>query len=481
MDETLPNIDDAQGFAKKSIDSLHHQLVPHIKEVKEADAMSKDPASIKQAYETVYEIYKNGQLAESLHTSFGWIIYRYIKQMLETGDTLAVKNALKTYLNLSVERPSILHSCVLREAIKLEQNHKAVFKFTNFLSMWGMDNFTEEDWEQGTKDDGTKYNSTVEQAIVKYAAELKDDKISNVPSDFVNLINKAIERYGKPLYSYYKARILANAGNTDKALSLYRKLVAKTGQAYLWNDIADIVGDPASKKAAVCKYILSQTDKRYLGGAHLKLAEILIREKKFAEALCELNAYNEIRTTYNFQQKSDYFYLCQQIPSQTEASTDNKTLYKQCAKSIDDFIFSDCPTVFLVLTNVITNKKGKLIAQLVSSNNDRVSINARQLKRNKANGYHRFYTGRIFESDGKKKVVGLSMASEQETVNGFPLHLIEDTVRVIQKTPEKKYGFVKNCYVHEKLLSGISDGDLVKVYAQENAEGKQQAVTIEKL
>ncbi len=482
MDNILPNLDDAQGIAQKCISSLHNRLVPHIKEIREADKMSKDPTLVKNAYGTINDIYQNGELDGSLHTTFGWIIYRYAKQMLETGDIQAIKKALKTYISLSVERPSILHSCILRVAINLKQKHKTEFKFTNFFSLWGMGNLMEEDWVQGEKEDGTKFNSTVEQAICKFAAELKDDNITSVPKEFTDILNKAIERYHKPLYSHYKARILAASGHSDEALDLYRKLIAKMGQPYLWNDIAELLDDHKLRKAAICKYILAQNDKRYLGNTHLKLAEILIKEKQFAEALCELKTSSSIWKTNGFHVKPELGYLLQQIPANTVATTNNRMLYTRCSQSIDDFIFADCPSVFLVLSSVFTNKSKKLIAQFTSSsNNGRLTINAHQLRSDKKNGYHRFYTGRIIQCDGKKKIVGLNTASEQEVINGFPLKVIENTIKVIKKTPEKKYGFVENCYIHDKLLQDVSDGDTVKVYAQQNSDGKQQAVAIEKL
>ncbi|MDO4511078.1 MAG: hypothetical protein Q4B68_04575 [Bacteroidales bacterium] len=480
MDSIQPELNDTDGIAQKCITSLQNKLMPRVRKAKEAEEMSKNPEQVDKAFEILATLHADGELDDKFLTPFGWVIYRYIKKHQgNKNQVVPVKKALNTYMGLDLPRPSLLHSSILRMAIDLEKHFKEDFKFTKFLEMWGLENFTDDDWKQGEGENGIKFPSTVENAICKYSAELKDDNISNVPDEYVALLDKAFARYHKPLYSYYKAKILAKNGHSEEALNIYRKLVPTMGQGFLWNDIANIIGDPKLKKAAICKGIISQREERFLGGSHLRLAAILLKENAFAEALHELNAYKAICERNNFHLKYEYGNLCRLVPANTTPSPDNRRLYQQCANDIEEFIYADSPVKLLVLSSVFESN-GRERARLVSNTGESVTVNARQLRRQRDNSYQPFYTARVVDVDGKKKVVGMRATSPDEAVRNFSLLPIEGPVRIRKNQQGKHFGFVDDCYVNGNHLDGITDGQHIKVYAITKPDGKKQALAIAK-
>ena len=478
MESIFQYLNDNEGFANNVINLLKKKLIPHASEMRQAEEMSRDPERVSEAYNIICNIFNTNELSTGLHTQFGWIIYRYVREQISRRNVLEVKQALSKYLRLEVERPSLLHSLILRMAIELEHQFQTEFKFTRFFELWGFNQFREEDWTQGEGENGIRFNSTVEHAICKYATELKDDKIHSVPEEFMDLLNTAIQKYGKPLYNYYKARILAQSEHKEEALSLYRQLVASMGQAYLWNDIAEIIGDPQLKKAAICKYILSQRDEKFLGNSHLKLAAILIGENMFSEALYELNTYCSACKANGYHIKQEYHHLLCSIPSNIQPAPNNKLLYQTNAQHIENFIFSDSPIKYFVLTDVYTAHE-RIKAKLMSNSNDSVGISAKQLRKDKTKGYHKFYSGRMVDVEGRKKVIGLSPVSEETAVNLFPLVKIENNISIKLNRHGKQFGFVEDCYIHERFIKQIPDGAKIKVYAITKEDGKKQAIIVD--
>lgn len=480
MENILPLLNDEQGFAKRSLNFIKKKLVPHAAEVKEADRLSKEEGLTDEAYHMILPIFERGELIEEFHTSFGWIIYRYLKAKLSVGDVLSVKQGLSNYMKLQVERPSILHSSILRMAIDLENNFKNEFKFTNFFAMWGMDNFTEEDWEQAEGMNGEKFNSIVERVVFKYSAELKDDNITNVPEEYNALLDKVIARYKKPLYTYYKARLLATTGKKEEALSLYRQLVATMGQPYLWNDIATLVDDPKLKKAAICKYILAQREEQYLGNSHLKLGAILTAEGDFPGALFEIEKYKENCAKNGYHLKNEYYQVRNSIPQNTKANTDNQNIYRSCANDIEEFIFADSPLQYLVVTDIFIDSRNNQIAILQTCDNVKIRMKARALRKTRQQQFHIYYIGRVVNCGRTSKVVGLTQANEQDVLQSFPHQTFSGDLRTKTNNKNKRFGFVNNCYVSERLLTGLVNDDKVTVVAIKGEDGKFSAISIKK-
>ena len=91
-----------------------------------------------------------------------WSIYRYLQKNYKTMDSRQVRTLLATYMKLPVEKPSLIHSCMLGIAVKISEEY-ADFRFPQFLQMWGYDaNLREEDRQRQTGKDGRSYLSLQE-------------------------------------------------------------------------------------------------------------------------------------------------------------------------------------------------------------------------------------------------------------------------------------------------------------------------------
>lgn len=375
-----------------------------------ADAGIKDHTRAREAFEALYPVWKQGNLPARLNNSFAWVIYYHVRHEQETMPSLEMRQALAAYLSLDNERPSRLHSRILLMATRLKARD-AEFKFGKFFEMWGMDNLTDEDWQQDKKEgrEGTvTFVSIAEHAIRLYAKELHEMRAKEFNSDFEPLLVKAVKQYPtQSLYKYYLARLYAATGRKAKALKAYKKLALITGQSYIWSDLAALLTDPVQRKAALCKALLLQRDVNKTGRLHLGLAQLLIKENRFPEAACELSQYRDIYTRNGWHLSDFYQRLRQSVPADTQPVRDNRSFYQASLAALDDFLYSDLPEVALTLTTEFKDRRGNMSARLVTDNGKAVFLPASRLLTDAQGVRIRHYLARIVNPDDRPKVVTL--------------------------------------------------------------------------
>ena len=375
-----------------------------------ADAGIKDHTRAREAYEALYPVWKQGNLPARLNNSFAWVIYYHVRHEQETMPSLEMRQALAAYLSLDNERPSRLHSRILLMATRLKARD-AEFKFGKFFEMWGMDNLTDEDWQQDKKEgrEGTvTFVSVAEHAIRLYAKELHEARAKEFNPDFEPLLVKAIKQYPtQSLYKYYLARLYAATGRKAKAVKAYKKLALITGQSYIWSDLAALLTDPVQRKAALCKALLLQRDVNKTGRLHLGLAQLLIKENKFPEAACELRQYRDIYTRNGWHLSDYYQRLRQSVPADTQPVRDNRSLYQASLAVLDNFLYSDLPEVPLTLTTEFKDRRGNMSARLVTPDNKAIFLPASRLLTDAQGVRVRHYLARIVNPDDRPKVVTL--------------------------------------------------------------------------
>ena len=149
----LPEMIDENGIGEKALIYLSRQLQPNAALLQNAAKLSKtDPTA---AYLQVIEVLGNAadqQLDKSQHEEWGWIIYRYLKANMEILESVHIRRLLYNYIQLSNERPSMLHSAILNFAMNFSKTHSD-FVFFKFLMMWGINNLRTADFSDTQTDD----------------------------------------------------------------------------------------------------------------------------------------------------------------------------------------------------------------------------------------------------------------------------------------------------------------------------------------
>ena len=375
-----------------------------------ADAGIKDHGLAREAFEALYPLWKQGLLPDRLSNSFAWVIYYHVRHEQGTIPSLEARQALAAYLSLAVERPSRLHSRILLMATRL-RDRDSEFKFARFFEMWGMNNLTDEDWQQDKKEgkEGTvSFLSVAERAIRLYAREMHETGATAVHPDFEQILIKAIRQYPtQSLYKYYLARLYAATGRKARAVKAYKKLALISGQSYVWSDLAALLTDGGQRQAALCKALLLQRDVNKTGRLHLGLAQLLIKQNRYREAACELRQYRDIYTRNGWHLSEFYQRLRQQVPADTLPLANNSTLYQASLAALDEFLYGELPEVSLTLTTEFRDKRGNMSARLVTDSGRAVFVPARLLATDTHGARISHYLARIINPDDHPRVVTL--------------------------------------------------------------------------
>ena len=91
-----------------------------------------------------------------------WYIFRYLQKNYKEMGSQQVRTLLAAYMKIPVEKPSLIHSCMLSMAVKISEAYPD-FRFPQFLDLWGYDkNLRDEDRQRQTGKDGRTYLSLKE-------------------------------------------------------------------------------------------------------------------------------------------------------------------------------------------------------------------------------------------------------------------------------------------------------------------------------
>lgn len=285
------------------------------KEIKTATELARNRKYDGDLFDRLSALHKSGNLDPSLFLNFGWLIYYRLKHT-PLSSVLPRKKLLIQYLGLYLERPSLLHSLILNEAIKLKKNSPSQFRFRDFVDLWGLVNLRDEDWEKFKPENGHSPNSLVENLIGEYVREIKKDR-ATASEDFGQLLEKAISIYrSNPHLPLYLPIVLESQGKKGEALDCYRNLLKRWPRKFfLWSRAEALLprGDLEMRIALLSKAVTLVRDKSFLGDIRLRLAHLLHRKGLHHHAKHELDQYLHLYSSQGWHIKNWHDSLCRRI------------------------------------------------------------------------------------------------------------------------------------------------------------------------
>lgn len=467
----------ADEYMTRTFEAIEKRRLPHAQELKEALERVKAGADPIQYYNEFTGYLNSQNLDESLLNDYGWLIYYTLKRT-PLNDAYNRKTKLAQYLKLNLERPSILHSLILSEAVKVEQNTPLQFRIRDFIHLWDIQNLREEDWGQFRTDDGKTLPSLVEKLIGVYVKELKTDGVA-ATEDMVRVVDKALSLYpNSQNMPYFKATVLMSLGKNEEALKHYRDLILRfPSKFYLWHQAAELVSDINTKIGLLCKALSTRDDESFLGGVRLYLAKTLIEKGHFDNAKAELEKYHQTYQKNGWNLKQEYWDLHNRISNQVNQE-DNIDLYTQYSSFADEFIYSSLPNILAVKVNSQKledrNHNGRFFIQWTLKSESQIY----RLKKPAKFGLdNQMPDGAMFQIKTlNNKIVWIKKSDDMPSVSW--LKVVSGTIRCRTDRNGKTYAIVDGVYVSEKLLRHITDGQTINLLAMQQEDGRWQAITI---
>lgn len=470
--------DEIMNRAMNSADTF---MIPHSREIREAVNNVKESGNAIAIYNNFASIYESGELHESLYGELGWLVYYALKNTpLSNADDR--KKLLNTYLKLNLERPSVLHSLILSEAIKVEQNTPLQFRIRDFIRLWGLDNLRDDDWEQFHTDTGHTLPSRVEKLIGVFAKELKTDGVE-APEDFAALVDKALERFSNNQnMPYFKATVLMSQGRRDEAVEYYRDLILRfPSKSYLWGHLAALTDDVDTKAGLLSKAITSGENEQFLGGVRLRMAALLLDKfNEAAHAKYELEKYRLLYQSLGWGLKPDFWNLYNRVDN-VAAAEENDSIYSRFSPKAEDFIYSRLPEQFAVKVNdkqiEDRRRQGRRIqVWTLRTANGVVSLKKPAsfgLDRRAKNGSVfsiRVHGGRIVWIKRLDSIPDVDWIKQEEGI-----------VRFRTDRNGRPYAIIKSMYVGAALLNRVEENQRVKILALKQDDGRWSAVFLNKI
>lgn len=464
-------------YMEKAIALAERRNMPHFQEIKDAVENAKSGADAISAHLQATVWYNERQLDRQLYLDFGWLTYYALKQTA-LGEAHKRKALLNQYLQLDLPKPSILHSLILVEAIKVAQNTPLQFCIRDFIRFWGLENLREEDWEQYQTKEGNILPSSVEKLIGVYAKELKTDRVES-SEDFSQLVDKALVKYPKSQnMPYFKAAVLISQGKVQDALTYYKTLILQSpSKFYLWNQTAELIEDIDTKIGLLCKALTCGADDEFLGGVRLRLASLLYQKGKSKNAKHELEKYRETYQNKGWNLKPEFWQIYNQLSSVGKA-IDNNMIYSEYSVKADEFIYSSLSTIVAAKvaetqSEDLNHPGRKITTWILRTANDTIRLR----KPTKFQLNKRTHNGAIFDMKLKDgRIVWIKVHTGSLSVSW----LKEISGEVLLRTDRngKKYAIVSGSYVGENLLRGIKNGQRIKFLSIQQKDGRWSAISI---
>lgn len=461
MHQLADSITDDKGYVAQSLSNIDRRLLPHRQEVEQADALSRTQGHEAEACDSLAALQETDNLDTRFHTTYAWCIYRALHAD-DATNALRRKRWLNNYLKLQVERPSLLHSLILGEAVRTERSTPQDFVFSTFAAMWDLANVRDDDWNQATTQDGKRIPSLIEKLISVYCKEMAVMPQLEPSDDFTRLLDRAIEKFpGNDNLPRYKAQMLIKQGHDNLAVDFYKALIAKNaGKVYLWSELAQLVDDRQLKISLLCNALLQRVQPEFVVKVRLRLATLLREAGENEQARHEID---KVKATYeqnNWRIPIEYYIEYNHLQLVTASGCNS--YYAAHKKEAHDFIYGQLPSVTMVKAGVVIDEKrpGKKIAKWVmySPTGEKTMVAARAL------GVPReARDGECYDitMQGRRPVAATKSAQQQHDwlrrVRGF-LHL-----KVNREG--KPYGKVEGFYIPQFMTSKLADKSLVDIVA----------------
>lgn len=305
---------------------------------------------------------------------------------------------------------------------------------------------------------------------------------SAIPEEELNFLKKAAAQFPDDVFV---TRALAwaynRAGRGEDAVALFRGILKKKNDAYLWGELYDFVKDDKIREAALCKALLLQPKPEFTGNLRLKLACVLIRKGDYAAAAYELRLYEETYRRNGWALAAEYYRTMKFIPSGTVPAETGRRYYSAMAESAGDFIFQELPKTVCVPVTLLKRKsrngKGAKTEIVLVSENGRVLYAPLSLARvspEKCMEYS-FSVQSVNQPKGGRRIVSC-VKSEESPVWRCDIKVIGGKVIFRTDRNGNRYGMLEGCFLPPQIAARISsDSETVSVVALLK-KGKWKAV-----
>lgn len=322
---------------------------PGGREISQAKALSK-AGRHAEAIAAYRKALSQSPADREAQTGLGWELFKHSKALMaaEKVNIGAVKRNLNDYLKLDIEKPSLLHACVLQLAAKLAGQEK--FSMLVFSRLWNLEYLRPEDFERYRAEDGKEYPSLAEKVIQQAGKEAAASDNEREQKYILPYIDAAIERFPDNVWlKLDKAKVLLSLGMHTEALAFSLAVAkAKSNDYWAWELLGDIVSrtDGEAALGCYCKALSCPSEDKFTGKIRIKVAQRMLENDDFAAAKLEIETVLRSKESEGHKIPE----AAAEIASQpwfakTQAASSNRNFYKSRSPAAEALLFGDLPWI----------------------------------------------------------------------------------------------------------------------------------------
>ena len=311
----------------------------------------------EEAYQSLLPYIESREVPDRFLMNCGWVIYYYLKLQKESRQSIELRKAFALYFIVCQPAASLLHSLVMVQAVNLEKKHEndLVYKFF------------EEDFARQTvkTDDGKtfEYNSLAEDVATRLYKEMKQRHTPHFAKSLLPFMERVAQKCPQNKFvPMYVAQMWLWAGDREKAVEMYQKILQNTPDWYLWKNLGEIVDDDDDRISFFCKALTMQGKEEFVGDLHLALARLLV-DKNPPQALYEVNRYIGTYQRNNWGISDEVRVLADRLHG-VAPETQPKAFYQANVERAEAFVYEGLPEVEVTYTGTFRNSAGKMRAGL---------------------------------------------------------------------------------------------------------------------
>ncbi len=298
--------------------------------VKEIFELRKQ-GKVEEAYEAIRPMYAVHKGKYTTLAMF-WCASDILRKRLEEkkyDEALGIFKSLQRLVPTINDTDGKVHSAFLHDAILLDENTQD-FHILDFLEQYGIENLTDDDWKGGKSKEGHPLTSTAQRLLMRAFHEIQDRPTETHALQAMPLLQESLRRSPNNKNNLRcMALVYKIMGQTEKAADIYRRMIARHHDSYLYAELAELVTEDGMRAALLCRAIQTQRQERFKMGYHLKLAKLLIGRDK-ARAAYELAKCTATRRSLGYPITNEM----QELSSQTASTTipsdaDQQTFYQR--------------------------------------------------------------------------------------------------------------------------------------------------------
>ncbi|MCR4920288.1 MAG: acetyltransferase [Bacteroidaceae bacterium] len=293
---------------------------------------------IEEAYEAIRPMYAVHQGKYTTLCMF-WTASDILRKRIAEKRIAEAESIFKALLRV---QPNVdddegkVQTVMMHHALRLSEE-SASFRILEFVESLPVEALTDEDWQGGVSQDGKHPLPSTAQRLLTRSfhviqeqmygdfmskkAPLPYDEVVSSCLKVMPLLQEAMRRSPRDKHNQrYMAVVYTIMGEREKADAIYRQLLRRYHDSYLYAELAELTDEPGQKAALYCMAIQNQRQEKFRCGYRLALARLLLGRDK-SRAAYELQKCVETRKALGYHITSDIEQMLRQLAG-VQAATD---------------------------------------------------------------------------------------------------------------------------------------------------------------